>query len=747
MFARVKAAFCALAVLGFCRTAAAVDPTYFALDPAQSVLQISASLDIPGLGLSIPTIGQGTGGLGIPIFSDGSSGQLEGVITAKIDLQNDSIVLGGGSLHGRTSGIWEPLVGGDTGIDPAFVGLFIGDTTPAGTRIATAFRDFYVDYRNAYSTTDLTPENGEQFSFPANEWFDVSTNVDVQGQSGLGLLFDSGRLDLNETYGSQNAAGSGQLSHFSNDIWQLRVPVDTAADIDAGSVDGIGSIFVHLQIQGQIVGYSAPLPPAVTIASDGSHNSRETAQSLDGSLQVSFDPNVGNAIVNTSAGMPHVTIDGTLTDPLSFFSFTVTDPNTLGIFDVDGADFDSRLFLYAAGGALLATNDDAPYNSGALGSLSSLDSYLEYNFTQPGEYFLAISQFTPAGGPTVADFGGDYRLNVSLSTTVPEPSSAVLWIIGPLALALRFAWRRRRTLLVGLLAAWGAAMIAGPALATSVLVKDSIEDVYDRDGTYPMPYRLFTPPAAQQGQTYPLVLFLHGAGERGEDNYYQVASHIDGLIEATQSSAYESFLLAPQLTDFPGGPRRWTSSSPFDRTIELLTQIVQTYPVDPTRIYITGLSMGGIGTFEYMAEYPSLFAAAVPMSGGGDPGTASLIKDIPLWVFHGAMDQTVPVQYSRDMVNAITAAGGSPMYTELPNGPHDIWGPIYDDATLQQYGLYDWMFAQSNPGAMLAGVPEPSAVVLGATALAALAWLARARGRRGRSEIRNDDGGEFARPR
>ena len=461
---------------------------------------------------------------------------------------------------------------------------------------------------------------------------------------------------------------------------------------------------------------------------------------------MSYDPNVGNEILNTSAGIPHVTIDGTLTDNLAFFSFTVTDPNTLGIFDIDGADFDTQLFLYTAGHNLLATNDDAPYNSGALGSLSSLDSYLQYNFTQPGEYFIAIGQFTPAGGPLASDFGGDYRLNVSLAVQVPEPSSAVLLICGPLAWALGVVWRRRRTSLLCLLAAGGLALAAAPSFATSVLVKQSIEDVYDRDGTYPMPYRLFTPPEAQPAQTYPLVLFLHGAGERGEDNYYQVANHIDGLIEATQSDAYKSFLLAPQLTDFPGGPGGWYSASPFDRTIELLTQIMQTYPVDPSRIYITGLSMGGFGTFEYLAEHPDLFAAAVPMSGGGSTSTAATIKDVPLWVFHGTMDQTVPVQYSRDMVNAITAAGGSPMYTELPNGGHDIWGPIYNDAQTQQYGLYDWMFAQSNPHALPVGVPEPSAAVLGATALAALTWVARARRRAkdpaaGPAEITNRDQG------
>jgi len=132
--------------------------------------------------------------------------------------------------------------------------------------------------------------------------------------------------------------------------------------------------------------------------------------------------------------------------------------------------------------------------------------------------------------------------------------------------------------------------------------------------------------------------------------------------------------------------------------------------------------MGGFGTFDYIAEFPNLFAAAVPMSGGGSTSTASIIKDIPIWVFHGSADETVPVQYSRNMVNAITAAGGHPLYTEIPGGPHGIWDNVYNDINTNQYGLYEWMFSQSlGSNAQNLAVPEVSglwmiAIILGGAA-------------------------------
>jgi predicted peptidase len=113
------------------------------------------------------------------------------------------------------------------------------------------------------------------------------------------------------------------------------------------------------------------------------------------------------------------------------------------------------------------------------------------------------------------------------------------------------------------------------------------------------------------------------------------------------------------------------------------------YSIDGRRIYITGLSMGGYGTWDLMARKPELFAAAVPICGGGDEATAEKIKNIPVWVFHGAKDGAVKVERSRRMVEALKKAGGKPIYTEYPEVGHDSWNPAYKDAK-----MFAWLFAQ-----------------------------------------------------
>src|SRR5947209_16684639 len=121
---------------------------------------------------------------------------------------------------------------------------------------------------------------------------------------------------------------------------------------------------------------------------------------------------------------------------------------------------------------------------------------------------------------------------------------------------------------------------------------------------------------------------------------------------------------------------------------------MQSKNVDTHRIYVTGLSMGGMGVWDIMGREPKLFAAAVPMSGGGDLKEAPIIKDIPTWDFHGADDNIVPVWASQEMIQAIKDAGGSPIYSELPGQGHEIWDPLYDKSDIS---LYSWMFSQVNP--------------------------------------------------
>ena len=209
-------------------------------------------------------------------------------------------------------------------------------------------------------------------------------------------------------------------------------------------------------------------------------------------------------------------------------------------------------------------------------------------------------------------------------------------------------------------------------------------------------YRLFFPPGHDTpGQSFPLVTFLHGSGEIGDDNLAQVDRHIDGLIEATRSNEHAAFLLAPQLQP---GQGIWSNiahptelSLGSDLLMQVIDQLEQNYQIDTTRRSITGLSLGGYGTWDIAAKRPDMFAAAAPMSGGGDPDKADILKNVPIWNFHGYHDSNV--DHSRNVIAAIEEAGGAPLYLET-GGYHDIWSPIYDDPHGE---LYSWMIDGVTP--------------------------------------------------
>ena len=216
--------------------------------------------------------------------------------------------------------------------------------------------------------------------------------------------------------------------------------------------------------------------------------------------------------------------------------------------------------------------------------------------------------------------------------------------------------------------------------------------VYENEAGQTMPYRLFTPPESTSGVDLPLVVFLHGAGETGTDNRLPVAVHINGLIAATQEGQYPAYLLVPQV---PSDGNGWSADGVKDLGIEIVESLSASLPIDTNRTYVTGLSMGGFGSFNYITQHPDKFAAAVPMSGGYDPSAADLIKDIPIWSFHGDRDTTVSPQGSREMYDAITQAGGTTHLSEVVASSHVIWSRIYGDASLDNYGLYDWLFSQT----------------------------------------------------
>lgn len=176
-------------------------------------------------------------------------------------------------------------------------------------------------------------------------------------------------------------------------------------------------------------------------------------------------------------------------------------------------------------------------------------------------------------------------------------------------------------------------------------------------------------------KTWPLILFLHGAGERG-DSLNLVKEHgPPKLIEEGQDFPF--IIASPQC---PTG-QRWSS----DELNILLNDLIRQYKVDKDRIYLTGLSMGGYGTWDLATRYPERFAAIAPICGGGEPKNACQLKDIPTWVFHGAKDEVVFPYQSEKMVEALKACGGDVHYTRYPEAHHDSW-----TATYANPALYEW---------------------------------------------------------
>jgi predicted peptidase len=242
-----------------------------------------------------------------------------------------------------------------------------------------------------------------------------------------------------------------------------------------------------------------------------------------------------------------------------------------------------------------------------------------------------------------------------------------------------------------------------PILIFSSLVKAQQMSLFDKliftNKNDSLPYRLLKPVNPESKELFPLVIFLHGAGERGSDNEAQI-KHIDDLFLDTRNRGrYPCFLLAPQCPkrevwgSYQGEGENLTLAEAPSRSMKslllLVDQIMKEFPIDATRVYITGVSMGGYGVWDLLARYPDRFAAAVPVCGGGDVRIAEKIKDVPIWVFHGARDKVVPPQNSRRMVKALQDAGGIPGYTEYPDIEHNSWAHAYKEPH-----LIHWLFAQ-----------------------------------------------------
>lgn len=186
-------------------------------------------------------------------------------------------------------------------------------------------------------------------------------------------------------------------------------------------------------------------------------------------------------------------------------------------------------------------------------------------------------------------------------------------------------------------------------------------------------------------QKWPLMLFLHGAGERGNDLNKVKVHGPAKLVE--QGREFPFIVVSPQCP----ADSWWTDQ--LDALMALLDEVQSKYAVDPNRVYLTGLSMGGFGSWALGCRYPNRFAAIVPICGGGEWFLAERMKNVPVWAFHGAKDGVVPLRESQEMVDALKRAGGNVQLTVYPEANHDSWTETYNNPK-----LYEWLLSQRKAG-------------------------------------------------
>jgi predicted peptidase len=235
-------------------------------------------------------------------------------------------------------------------------------------------------------------------------------------------------------------------------------------------------------------------------------------------------------------------------------------------------------------------------------------------------------------------------------------------------------------------------------------------------------YYLYIPANYNSAKKYPLVLLLQGGGERSKSNYTATQNEkllLNDSYAQVWSADYKApgnphiqqrwpaFVVIPQIplsqqwvnVNVHAGTYKQPAqpSVPLLLTKELLDDLQRQYSgIDSNRLYITGLSNGGYGTWDAIERWPNYFAAAVPIAGAGDPSKAAVLKNLPIWAFQGTADSIVPISGSRDMIAAIRAAGGHPKYTEFAGQSHEVWPYVYSlgVSPLNVTDFFPWLFSQ-----------------------------------------------------
>ena len=221
-----------------------------------------------------------------------------------------------------------------------------------------------------------------------------------------------------------------------------------------------------------------------------------------------------------------------------------------------------------------------------------------------------------------------------------------------------------------------------------------------------LPYRLLLPENYDAKKSYPLIFFMHGAGERGNDNERQLMHGGKLFLQSDTRKNYPAIVVFPQCaaTSFwsnvafnrdSAGKNQFNfiADRPMTQAMQLaqglLYQLIHTYPVKKEQVYVAGLSMGGMGTFELVGRNPLVFAAATPICGGGNPATAEKMTGTDWWIFHGEKDDEVPVSLSHKMNDALKKAGANVKLTIYPGTNHNSW-----DQAFAEPGLLKWLFTQ-----------------------------------------------------
>ena len=218
------------------------------------------------------------------------------------------------------------------------------------------------------------------------------------------------------------------------------------------------------------------------------------------------------------------------------------------------------------------------------------------------------------------------------------------------------------------------------------------ETFYDSQNGNTLPYSLFLPQNYDKNKSYPVILFLHGAGEMGTDNKRHLYN-LENLFLYNGDLINRAILLCPQTVEWWYLDREYEGDQKgtLGSALHLLQEIQKRYSCDNNRIYVMGLSMGGFATWSLLEEYGSIFAAGIPICGGGNSSKGAALKDIPIRIYHGINDYTVHYSASENMYDAIVSAGGKKVkFISLPNVGHNAWDHAFSDRD-----TFSWLFAQN----------------------------------------------------